>query len=537
MRRFQRLKTGSQMQDLLEEESDGTFLINNATRHPVFTLKEDVDSISVTYAPSRGDPSVETISGVTSKGETEVTITDPFDHDTIYTLTIFTRDLAGNSAISGNEELKFSDEFVNPMATAFTVTRMVPEEEDLVASMSDSVLTGQAQIVVIQAVDDSDVSDDSDEPRNVPTYKGRNADGSTAEVRISARLELEDGTFAPAGSVWFEGKNVVDSDKTDGMATLKAANWAFGMQTVHFRSNTALDLIDILVEHRNAGEDGTSVSMLEGSEDSLYVVAGPFDDFSLSAHNPATGDPLDIVWGQFNLRVEPTDTHGNSSLKNYNTAYAELETVDRADSLNLLDTRLAKSDYGVDFTDTGVEVTFISNFLFAGLPLTLLGDFTIELEDSDLLVNAPDGVEAGVVQVKVNRDFLTDNDVPSRNISTRKTFIIRAPLEPVLSLWVPGQDGNQAGNDVMTPADGSEIEVTVRIELRDDDDMSQKVYRLAPWLPLPRTATAGWMPDGSRCRWLCWIAYFPEWGRLCNGVSYGWSICGGCAYHYLCRGA
>ena len=436
---------------LLEKESDGSYLINNATRHPVLTLPEDVDSISVTYTPSpRGDPSVETVSGVTSKGETdEITITDAFDDGTVYTLTIFTRDLAGNAAISDGEELTFSDQFMNPMPTAFEVIRAA-------AAMSDSTLAGQAQTVVIQAYDDSAEPGNFKKARIVRTYKGRNDDGSAGEVRISAMVD--DGA---AGSVVFEGKNVVDADKTDGMATLKAANWSLGSQTVQFKSNKALDGIKILVEHRNAAADVAAA--FDGSVEDLYVVAGPFSDFDIIA-NEDDQDDVDTVWGQFTLKVQPTDEYGNSSLKMYNTAYAAIDEPTRAQALDLLDTRLAKSTHGVDLSDTGVEVTFISNFLFAGLPLTLLGDFTIELADEGLLVTAPTDVTAGVVQVKVNRDFLTDNDVPSQNISKRRTLKIAAPPMPVLTLKGPDDEDLTDAEEIEIPMDPGSITVTVTAE-------------------------------------------------------------------------
>ena len=46
------------------------------------------------------------------------------------------------------------------------------------------------------------------------------------------------------------------------------------------------------------------------------------------------------------------------------------------------------------------------------------------------------------------------------DIRTTKIFNVVAALNPVLTLWVPGQDGDQAGNDVNIPA-GGEVTVTV----------------------------------------------------------------------------
>ena len=45
-------------------------LINSDTRHPVITLPEDVDSIAVVYDASSGKDITESVSGVTSEGDT-----------------------------------------------------------------------------------------------------------------------------------------------------------------------------------------------------------------------------------------------------------------------------------------------------------------------------------------------------------------------------------------------------------------------------------------------------------------------------------
>ena len=54
-----------------------------------------------------------------------------------------------------------------------------------------------------------------------------------------------------------------DADNPDGMATLDAATWRLGKRMVYAKSNKIVDDMTILVEHRNAGEDGTSMVAFE----------------------------------------------------------------------------------------------------------------------------------------------------------------------------------------------------------------------------------------------------------------------------------
>ena len=156
--------------DLLEDDDNQ---INEATRHPVITLKEAVDSLSVTYDPSSGNDVVEEM-GALAKGEHQVIITDPFVADRTYTLTIFARDLAGNTfetPASASADLKFNADFDNPEANIFTVRNFDPTAVDADGDLtyadaqSDSVVAGQAFHLRIKALDNSGTADDDDDDR------------------------------------------------------------------------------------------------------------------------------------------------------------------------------------------------------------------------------------------------------------------------------------------------------------------------------------------------------------------------------------
>ena len=76
------------------------------------------------------------------------------------------------------------------------------------------------------------------------------------------------------------------------------------------------------------------------------------------------------------------------------------------------------------------------------------------------------------IQVLVVNESIDDDDTRSQDIKTTKRFPISAPLELSITLWVPGQDGDQAGNTVTIPAGGS-VDVTARAEgLNEGDEVT-----------------------------------------------------------------
>ena len=165
------------------------------------------------------------------------------------------------------------------------------------------------------------------------TYKNRDQDGTLAsEVRISAWDS--DGA---ASSVIFHGKGVSDNED-GGSATLDANEWKLGERTVWAKSNKTVDNLKILVEHRNAGEGGTSVAAFSGAIEDLTVDAADFQGFELTAWEEGVDGAATSVWGDFTLRVVPVDRHGNPSVKAYKAA-PKKAAEGAADSLNILDTR------------------------------------------------------------------------------------------------------------------------------------------------------------------------------------------------------
>lgn len=408
--------------------------INDATP-PVFTLSEDVDSIAVSFSPSSGSAVVVQRGGVTTKGEDSVDFSGMLKQDESYTMTIFVRDLAGNvysTPADSSSNLRFNANFDNPTANRFKISAM------------DSVIAGQANILMIQA---EDHNAESNATRNALTHKNM------------ARISAWDADGGVAESVWFEGTGVDDNaDSPDGMAMLSAADWRIGKRSVTVKSNRAVGSVKILVQHVDSGMGDTAVLGFESSKN-VYVGAADFAGFEITAWEEGAEGAVKEVWGDYTLRVVPIDRHGNPSVR----AFKADPAGDDADSLDVLDTRASNAyEYknGIDVEIIGVPA--IEDFALLILSIGKEG------ESYDLV--APDNRRSQTVQVRIVNESLMDGDSRSENIRSTAKFNISAPLTPMLTLWVPGSDMDEAGNDVVIPADG-EITVTVAAEGFNAGDM------------------------------------------------------------------
>ncbi len=406
--------------------------INDATP-PIFTLSEDVDSIAVTFEGSDGSEVVKQRGGVTTKGEDSIDFSGALTDEISYDMTIFVRDLAGNVFITpadSSANMRFNAQFDNPVANQFDITGR------------DSVIAGQANILTIQA---QDYDSGSDTKRNALTYKNA--------VRISAW----DASGGAAESVWFEGTGVTDdADNPDGVAMLSAADWRIGKRDVTVKSNKATGLIKILVQHVTSGQGDTAVLGFESGKE-VYVGAADFAGFDITAWEEGAEGAVDEIWGNYTLRVVPVDRHGNPSVRAFKADPASAE-----DSLAVLDTRV--KDNAFEYKD-GIDVEIIGVPTIEDFALLVL---SIEKEGANYDLVAPDNRRTQTVQVRVVTSNLMKDDTVTRgrNIRSSAKFNISAPLTPVLTVWVEGVEGDQAGNDVVVPAT-----VTVAAEGYNAGDM------------------------------------------------------------------
>ena len=397
--------------------------INDATP-PIFTLSEDVDSIAVTFEGSNGSDVTKERGGVTTKGEDSIDFSGALTDEISYDMMIFVRDLAGNVFITppdSSMNMKFNAEFDNPVANRFNIS-----------TETDSVIAGQANILTIQA-EDYDASSDTE--RNALTYKN------------AARISAWDASGGAAESVWFEGTGVTDdADSPDGVAMLSAADWRIGKRDVTVKSNKATGFIKILVQHLDSGMGDTAVVGFDGAKDSLYVGAADFAAFDITPWEEGVEGPAPEIWGNYTLRVVPVDRHGNPSVRAFKADF---------DSLDVLDTRVG--DNAFEYKN-GIDVEIIGVPTIEDFALLIL---SVEKEGATYDLVAPDDRRTQTVQVRVVNTALQEGDTRSQNVRSSAKFKISAPLEPVLTLWVPGSDVDEAGNDVVIPADPGDITVTV----------------------------------------------------------------------------
>ena len=442
---------------LLEDDDNQ---INEATRHPVIDLKEALDSLSVTYDPTSGNDIVVEVKDL-AKDEHQIIVTDPFVADQTYTLTIFARDLAGNSyETDGSAEaanMIFNADFDNPKANMFSIRNFDPTDmpED---AQSDSVVAGQAFHLRLKALDNSGTPDDDDD-RAALTYKNGelgDLDTQASEVRISAWDA--DGA---AETVRFHGKGVDDNE--NGSATLDADSWKLGERTVWAKSNKIIDNLKILVEHRNAGEGGTSVAAFSGAIEDLTVDAADFAKFEITTL--VDGVEAAEVWGSFTVQVAPIDRHGNASVKVYRTKPAA-KAAGAADSLNILETRVDTKVDGVTkgFNyKNGIRVNIGTSDVLPGIP-SALTSWLIPSGGQSFTTRAPENLESVLVQVAVLNSFLTSGDTRSENIVSEATIIINEPLDLSITILVDGVD--KTDETIIFPAGGS-VDVTVRAGAED----------------------------------------------------------------------
>ena len=410
---------------LLEDDQ-----FNDATP-PVFTLPEDVDSIAVRFLAPGGADAIKERGGVTTKGEDSFDFSGELKDDTNYEMTIFVRDLAGNVYITpadSSRNMRFNAEFDNPVANRYKVS----------AGM-DSVIAGQANMLTIQA-EDYDAT-----ARKALTYKN------------AARISAWDTDGGAAESVWFEGTGVTDdADNPDGVAMLNAADWRIGKRTVTVKSNKATGFVKILVQHVTSGQGDTQVLGFDGAVDSLYVGAADFAGFEITAWEEGVEGEAPEIWGDYSLRVVPVDRHGNPSVRAFDG-----KPDSALDSLAVLDTRVGEDiedAVGTYEYKNGIDVEIIGVPAIEDFALLIL---SIEKEGATYDLVAPADRRSQTVQIRVVNASLEANDARSQNVRSTAKFKISAPLEPVLTLWVPGSDVDEAGNDVVIPADPGDITVTV----------------------------------------------------------------------------
>jgi hypothetical protein len=323
--------------------------INEQTRHPLFRISEVADSISVRYVQVGVTPAHEVTQSVSTAklgvvGEDiSVTVNDSLRQGEKYTLQVFIKDLASNVNITAYDTLTFDKGFNNPNADSFKV-----------AAAEDSVLAGQAMKFTITAID-SKLTRTAGAERKAVTYAKR-----------GVLVRLDAGTQS-LSQVAFWGAGVTDNK--NGTANLDAENWVVGTRDIWVKSNLVLDNFAVVVEDTSTVViDGSAQKVVnfKGGQSKLTVDAADLRKFKVTAWEG--GQSVEGVSGDFQVNVMPTDSWGNPSMKLFVGGAFSAATPAGADSLKLLDTRLASPKANTKNLLEEVLVEFNANYGDAWVP-------------------------------------------------------------------------------------------------------------------------------------------------------------------------
>ncbi len=435
------------------------------TQHPVFRVDEKVDSILVRYEGGDGvlDVGIGGANATSKAPKQNIRVKflgdQALQEGETYNLQVYVRDLAGHVDLSKQQDgLTFENDLMNPQAGAFKVYSHVRDntqgkgiqdhrsygndEGKIATGQMDSVVAGQPLRLTVVAVDAT-----TDKITAI-TYAN---DG----VKVVA-MDSE-GNMIPSATFWGGGV----TNNGDGSATLDSDGWTIGERNLFLRLTEEMNGVTVAV--RDVTADGVVNFM--GTKEGITVDAADFREFSLIPRED--GEVASEVWGDFDLEVTPIDAFGNPSLK---TFFAQSPKTGGADSLNILDSRLAKAFLGNAKNTakkySSVDVDF-SSTLIEDLPFS----WTLDLDGQSfpiIALNRPG--KSALVRVRIDNTFIDEGDTRSRNLSSDETIKINQPVDISITLWVPGAEGDQAGNEVTIPAGGT-VTVTARAEGLNEDDM------------------------------------------------------------------
>ncbi len=430
------------------------------TQHPVFRLNEAVDSILARY---EGGGNILEVAGTDAQNkivDNNIRVRFMGDNELqdgeIYDLQVYVRDLAGHVTLSGRQDgLTFEENLSNPAAGAFKLATNVHSWDTSADPAAigfvkmDSVVANQGMRLTITALDAA-LSESAGEDRRAITY-----------AKAGVKVVIMDSDGNPESSAKFWG-----GASGNGTATLNDLGWSGGERNIFFQVTKA-GSYTIAVKDMN--DDGT-VNFMKTTD--IVVDAADFQKFVITAWED--GQEVSTVWDEFDLVVTPTDRYNNASLKTFNDFVAGKVVPSAAkDSLDILDSRVGKNNKPpvINAMNTTkkyshVDVNFASS-LIEDLPFS----WSVRQAGDTFSVRTLQGRTRGSARVRaiVDNDFLLDTDNSSRNKSGDATFTIGEPLDISITLWVPGMDGDQAGETVTIPAGGS-VDVTARAEGLNEGD-------------------------------------------------------------------
>ena len=441
--------------------------IGGDSQHPVFRINEVTDSILVRYQADDGTKL--DIAGTIAQEATKnqnIRVKFLGDNalvpDEVYNLQVYARDLAGQVGLSKQaaDGLTFDNGLSNPVAGGFQITSMVDtgtgvtEGDEAEPVARDSVVASQRMVLKITAHDTmmTRVLNKKDQVRPAITYA------------IATTIVAMDANGNKLSSVSFSGAGKSVTDNGDGSAALNADGWAAGTRSVNIESDKAIGPFSIVVKDMTA--DG--VVNFSDAKEGLVVGAADIAGFELTAWEVGVDGATTEVWEGFTLRIVPVDAYGNSASRAFiGEDYTTDTEPTHADSLKLLGDRYKEDDSNVTDYDAGAGIDIqLQSFPAVGLPQEVWG---LTTDGSNIAATAPASGSL-TIQARVVNSSLVSGDTRTFNLKEQLILTVQQPLDLSITLWVLGEEGDQAGNTVTTPA-GESIDVTARAEGLNEGDM------------------------------------------------------------------
>ena len=299
--------------DNAPRDDKGRRTITKNTASPLFSISEDLDSLSVRYLQKGASPpdlaSANFFSGPTL-GYDGGSIRQPVLQDTLlngedYFLQVVAVDLAGNASVTLPHELRFRDEFMNPVADSFVVA--LPKDA------KDTVWAGAGYTLNLSVLDTALSRTEGEDVRGV-VYRG------DSQVRVQVSEDQADRLTGVA----FKGDNVsiAPADTGMGIATLDPDGWKAGTRIVTITSEMTLTDVTVIVEDL----DDQGAVIFSTTRGPVGFDAAKFAQFTVVAMDD--GEETDSVIGDFQVSVTPTDKFGNQSMKRTDRIDADVDTDD-----------------------------------------------------------------------------------------------------------------------------------------------------------------------------------------------------------------
>ncbi len=296
--------------------------INLASKDPVFSIDEELDSLSVRYLETGGATAVVQNFGpgnhrLEALGELvnwPVDNTGFYDRNR-YELQILAVDLAGNASVTGGGTFMFSRGFLNPGAGAFRLVAL---------SDRDVVVAGREYPIRITVLDTM-----------LTRIEGADVLAATYRAPVALALIVPGEQAAALEGVSFSGSGVSPAPSFPLPADLAAAGrvaraavldgrgWRAGRRDVSVRSTRPISGAGLMAaEYTVHPATGATTLRISGRlETALDVEAAEFSRFVVTARE---GDvPAGTVAGAFMVNVLPGDPFGNASTKIDNTVGSE----------------------------------------------------------------------------------------------------------------------------------------------------------------------------------------------------------------------